>query len=272
MAGSWADGRKLRQPRTYLRHDSSRYRECHRVSILWGCGDRQAPSPQSDREAATTYFDHVRSDIRPLLPPSARRILDVGCGAGNTLAWLQTLYPAAHTIGLEYNEELRPQLAANAHEHYVLDIDKGIPPLEPVDLLLCLDVLEHLPDPGAVLAKLAKLLSPGGVVIVSLPNIAHFSVSLPLMLEGKFSYTDAGILDRTHLRFFVKNSAISLLNDAGLSVNGALLSGFGGRKTKIINTLTLNTLKFRLSRQLILQGTRHDAAFRQDPVSWRVQY
>jgi hypothetical protein len=78
------------------------------------------------------------------------------------------------------------------------------------------DVLEHLVDPEAVLGHLVRYLAHDGAVIASIPNVRHESVALPLLVDGLWSYADAGILDRTHLRFFTLPSMVSLLAEAGL--------------------------------------------------------
>ena len=65
------------------------------------------------------------------------------------------------------------------------------------------------------------------------PNIAHLSVSIPLLLQRRFHYQDAGILDRTHLRFFVEDTAIKLLNNANFIITAALISGIQGPRGKI---------------------------------------
>jgi SAM-dependent methyltransferase len=71
------------------------------------------------------------------------------------------------------------------------------------DLVLCLDVLEHLVDPWAMVDRLVRQqLVPGGTIIVSVPNIRHFKVLLPLVFQGRWDYTDAGHLDRTHFALF----------------------------------------------------------------------
>ena len=85
------------------------------------------------------------------------------------------------------------------------------------DVVLFGDTLEHLPDPGAVLARLRSRLKPGGALVVSLPNVANWAIRLSL-LAGRFRYTDRGILDRTHLRFFTRRTLIELLEGAGFRV------------------------------------------------------
>ncbi len=85
------------------------------------------------------------------------------------------------------------------------------------DLGLLLDVIEHTPDPRATLASTASRLKPGGTLLVSVPNVAHWSVRFSLLL-GRFEYAASGILDRTHLRFFTRRSFLGTLRDAGLRV------------------------------------------------------
>jgi 2-polyprenyl-3-methyl-5-hydroxy-6-metoxy-1,4-benzoquinol methylase len=75
-------------------------------------------------------------------------------------------------------------------------------------LFLLLDVLEHLPDSATTLQKLSNLVATGGHTIVSVPNVAHLSVSVPLLLRRQFNDHDAGILDHTHLRFFVEDTEV----------------------------------------------------------------
>jgi len=203
-----------------------------------------------------TYFEHVRSDIADLLPAKATRIVDVGCGAGSTLAWLRGRYPSAHTIGLEGNAAMASQLSRNADEAHVVDLTGAVPDLGSPDLILFLDVLEHLSDPVSAMKKITSSLAPDGKIIVSLPNIAHYSVSAPLFFGGQFEYEDAGILDRTHLRFFVRKSAVELLLTAGFTVERALYTGLNGRKLKLLDASTLGRQRMRLAKQFVMRGAK----------------
>jgi SAM-dependent methyltransferase len=85
------------------------------------------------------------------------------------------------------------------------------------DYVLFGDVLEHLKDPLSSLIQAKKLLLPGGKIFVSIPNIAHISIRLELLL-GDFEYEETGILDNTHLKYFTKRSFEVLVKNAGLSV------------------------------------------------------
>ena len=84
-------------------------------------------------------------------------------------------------------------------------------------MVLLSDVLEHLPDPPRLLEEVRSLLKPGGQLIASLPNVVHWSVRAQVAL-GKFEYTNRGILDRGHLRFFTRSTAQRMFEAAGFRV------------------------------------------------------
>jgi 2-polyprenyl-3-methyl-5-hydroxy-6-metoxy-1,4-benzoquinol methylase len=216
------------------------------------------------------YYHFVRSEIKSLLPEAPTRILEVGAGAGATLKWLKTLNPKTETTAVELNPALLDELKQNADVVIVGPIDEEISQLKTYDLILLLDVLEHLPDSTTTLRKLSKLLEPGGQVIVSLPNLAHLSVSIPLLLRRRFNYQDAGILDRTHLKFFVEDTAIKLLNDANLTVTEGLISGIQGPRAKMLDLLSFGLLRHHLAKQYIMLGQLSDPKIAQPRIRWKI--
>ena len=148
-----------------------------------------------------------------------RTVLDVGCGIG--INGKVARARGAHVVGLEIvpssiaqaKEVLDEVYSANIETDEVLEVLKG----KKFDTIMYADVLEHTVNPGGVLKRLATLLEDGGHVIVSLPNIAAWPVRLGL-LAGDFDYEPSGILDDSHLRFFTRETAIKLVEDAGLEV------------------------------------------------------
>lgn len=202
------------------------------------------------------YYRHVRREIEPLLPPKAHRIVDIGCGAGSTLGWLGRRFPGARTVGVEREPSSLAQLRQTADEIFAVDLTEELPDLGGPDLVLLLDVLEHLPDPLKVLRGVAEQLAPQGAIIVSLPNVAHLSVALPLLIRGEFRYRPAGILDKTHLRFFVRSSALELVADAGLVADRGLLTGFKGPRTRLLDILTFGLARDRLAKQFIFRARK----------------
>jgi 2-polyprenyl-3-methyl-5-hydroxy-6-metoxy-1,4-benzoquinol methylase len=216
------------------------------------------------------YYHFVRREIKPLLPKSPSRILEVGAGAGATLKWLKTIYPEAETTAVELNPDLLDELKQNVDVAVIGQIDETFAELKTYDLILLLDVLEHLSDSTATLRKLSKLLEHGGQIIVSVPNIAHLSISVPLLLMRRFNYQDSGILDRTHLRFFVEDTAIKLLNDANLIVTSGLISGLQGPKAKLLDLVSFGLLRHHLAKQYIMLGQLGDSKIVQEKIQWTV--
>jgi hypothetical protein len=102
------------------------------------------------------------------------------------------------------------------------------------------------------------------------PNVAHLSVSFPLLFRGAFEYRDAGILDRTHLRFFVLRSAIALLNTAGFTVRHGIRLGFDGPRTQLLDQVTFGLLRNQLTKQYVLAGSREGAGVQQGSVHLRI--
>lgn len=162
----------------------------------------------------TAYFQRARREILPHVPPDCRRVLDLGCGAGTTLALLREAGALDWAGGVELDAGAAG--AARAHADRIWQcrledapLEEEIPPAS-LDLVLCLDILEHLVDPWTEVRRIAPLVRPGGRLLVSVPNVRNWKFLWRLFARGDFHYTDAGILDRTHLRFFTPETAVEL--------------------------------------------------------------
>jgi SAM-dependent methyltransferase len=206
------------------------------------------------------YYGHVRREILPLLPGGLDRVFEVGCGSGETLAFLRRTGLCSWAGGIELSHQVA-ELAKNKGLDLIVegDIARTRLPLasESLDAILCLDVLEHLTDPHAVLSGLYGYLKAGGIVICSIPNVRHFRVTLPLLFSGDWSYTDEGILDRTHLRFFTKKTAVSLVESAGFRIDAVRATGLERwSKGAWVNLLSLNLLRPFLEFQYLIRGRK----------------
>jgi SAM-dependent methyltransferase len=210
-------------------------------------------------EKANTYFDRVRTEILPLLPAgSVDRMLEIGCGSGDTLAYLQASGRCRWTCGVELFPEAADTARGRLDEVYEGNIEQMELPIAPasLDVVLCLDVLEHLIDPWAAAARLARLLKPGGVLIASIPNVRHFRVVMPLLVRGRWEYGQFGLMDRTHLRFFTERSATQLLQQAGLRVDAVHKSGLDSLRKRAAVMLSAGLLEPLLVFQYLIRGVR----------------
>jgi 2-polyprenyl-3-methyl-5-hydroxy-6-metoxy-1,4-benzoquinol methylase len=210
-------------------------------------------------EKHSKYFANIRSDIVPLLPIASEKVLEIGCGTGATLRYLKEQGLSKWCAGVELSSG--PASEAKKHIDVVLhgNIEQIKLPFDDgeFDVILCLDVLEHLLDPWAVINTLYKLLKPGGVIIASIPNVRFYKVSIGLLFKGLWEYKDEGILDRTHLRFFTYKSAKDLMECSGLKVNMTIYRGMqkGGPRYRT-NLLAFNRLTHLLTEQYLMRAVK----------------
>jgi glycosyltransferase involved in cell wall biosynthesis len=150
---------------------------------------------------------------------SSQDVLDLGCGEGLLAAELKK-----HGNRITGVDEL-PKAGEEAvlEQYFCTDLDSGIAPVlealrgKEFDRILLLDLLEHLRTPERILRQCHAALKGGGKVIISVPNIANITVRL-MLLMGRYNYTERGILDKTHCRFFTRKSARRLIEDCGFRV------------------------------------------------------
>ncbi|HEY0215319.1 MAG TPA: class I SAM-dependent methyltransferase [Cellulomonas sp.] len=152
------------------------------------------------------------------LVPAGSEVLDVGCATGYLA---EALVARGCTVsGVEYDAEAAEK--ARPHLQHLVVGDLNTMDVEAefagrsYDVLVFADVLEHVAEPAEVLRRLLALLRPGGSVVMSIPNVSHGSLRLAL-LQGRWQYTDVGLLDRTHIRFFTRTSVLELLAETGLA-------------------------------------------------------
>jgi SAM-dependent methyltransferase len=152
--------------------------------------------------------------------PDGARVLDVGCATGYLAAELTRR--GCSVTGVEADPDVAERARTHCEAVVVGDVEDGawrgeLAALAPFDVVLCGDVLEHLRDPWSALRGLAALAVPGGKVVLSVPNVAHWT-GRRAVARGRFEYAEHGLFDRTHLRFFTRESARDLAQSAGLRV------------------------------------------------------
>lgn len=216
----------------------------------------------SYREKETDYFSFDRQDILQLMPPALPgRVLEIGAADGSVLVNLKRSGRAREVVGVELfatpgGGQSRPEI----DRFIIADIEKRSLDLqaESFDTLICADVLEHLRDPWGTLVYLTTFLRPGGVAVLSLPNILYWR-ALARILTGDFRYSSSGVLDKTHLRFFCKKNILDLVALANLAVMRVEPS-FRRQKElsrdRYINALTLGLVERFLTQQYLVLATK----------------
>jgi SAM-dependent methyltransferase len=197
--------------------------------------------------------DDVAWKVASLIPRRGR-VLDVGCGTGSTTQIISRL-TGLEVLGVEPDEQRRSVAASRgvkiAGAYLTAELAKEIGPFETI---VFADVLEHLPSPGDLIQTAKTALSPGGSIVASVPNVAHWTVRFDL-LRGRFQYADCGIMDATHLRWFTANSIESLFSKFGFvvtehlyTVNYALFQNRGGLPFKLFGENTRKRILSALVR------------------------
>lgn len=165
------------------------------------------------------YYMSPRMELVNLIQSEKEKplhVLDIGCGCGAIMAKVKSQYPHAVVNGIELVESAAG-MANTIGEVLCGDVEQiTFPyPEEYFDCCIMGDVLEHLREPGKVLERLRRHIKWGGHIIVSMPNMKHWSVILPLLRYDVFPYADAGILDRTHLKMYTKTEIQRLILNSG---------------------------------------------------------
>ncbi|MCU1362184.1 MAG: methyltransferase protein [Acidimicrobiaceae bacterium] len=146
-----------------------------------------------------------------------KRVLEAGCASGHVSEKLSA--QGCTVVGIELDASVVDPARQWLERVIVGNLDDPSPwrelDEELFDVVLFGDVLEHLRDPLSTLRESLKYLTPSGIVVISVPNIAHADVKIAL-INGRFPYSDDGLLDRTHISFFTKESLLKLVKDAGL--------------------------------------------------------
>lgn len=160
--------------------------------------------------------NEVAGILRTLMPRNVR-VLDVGCGTGS-VTLIANSGKNNDVVAIEPDAE-RAALARARGLNVVCGFldDNFLETHGSFDVIVFADVLEHLPSPDAMLALALKGLNVGGIVIASVPNVAHWTLRLKLLF-GQFDYKESGLCDATHLRWFTRRSIKALFNSHRLEL------------------------------------------------------
>jgi 2-polyprenyl-3-methyl-5-hydroxy-6-metoxy-1,4-benzoquinol methylase len=174
-------------------------------------------SPYARHEFVDANSNDSWSNLFGFIPEGAR-VLDVGCSTGNFGEALERIKHCT-VVGIDIFADDIAVARTRISRAEVRDatVAGALDDLGEFDVIIFADVLEHLVDARAALVACTPSLAEGGAVLYSIPNMAHLSVRLDL-LEGRFGYTEVGILDRTHVHFHDREGVDALFADSGFDI------------------------------------------------------
>lgn len=174
--------------------------------------------------AERIIYGAVNEAVLARVPKTARRVLDLGCGTGALGRKIKEAMNC-QVVGVTYNEAEAELAAEHLDEVLVCDLNSFTSgEAGRFDCIICSHVLEHLYRPDKALAQLRRELCADGTLIVALPNVLYWRQRFEF-LRGSFKYTDGGLMDRTHYRFFDWTTARELLTAGGFAIVEAQADG-----------------------------------------------
>jgi len=200
------------------------------------------------------YYKNVRFEIGEYIH-SSPLLCEFGCGNGATLHWALECHGVKEVIGFDIIENDSASFNYNRVDLNSFASEKSTVPS--AGHYLYLDVLEHLMDPFLFLKYVVAQSPVGSVHIMSLPNVINYRVIIPMLLRGRFEYSDAGILDRTHLHFFDKARCRKLAEESGLAVEIIFPARLDvSTNSGKLNKLTLGLFERYLAFQYVIVGVK----------------
>jgi SAM-dependent methyltransferase len=170
-------------------------------------------------------YGAINEAVFQQIPPDAKKILDIGCGSG-ALGQKIKENQDCQVVGVTYSQEEANLASQVLDSVIVVDINElDTSSLRQFDCIICSHILEHLYDPCLFAKKLHNNLSVDGRIVVALPNVLHFKQRWQF-IKGHFKYTDGGLMDKTHFRFFDWDTAYELLVDSGYKVSYRYADGY----------------------------------------------
>ena len=171
----------------------------------------------------TVYESHFNPVLLDSIAQAPRVLLDIGCSSGLFGEAVRQRHPDCRTIGIEPHEATAKVAATRLHQVIQAPFEavdfaaEGIAPGS-IDTVVAADVLEHMVDPWRALLKIKPMLSADAQLIFSVPNGRFIRFVHGILEMGDWQYTDRGMLDVTHLRFFSLKTFTTLLNETGYKV------------------------------------------------------
>lgn len=201
------------------------------------------------------YYSNIRLDLVELIDKKDLKVLEIGAAYGATLFHLKNEGIANEVVGVELFKDSKNVDKYKNIDRFIFGDINSIDLSEfrnYFDLIMLPDVLEHILEPKKTLDKIKELLKPEGEVLVSMPNIRHYSAFIKIFIKGNFKYEKSGIFDFTHVRFYCKKDMKNLFESSGFKIlyTKSSIRNYKGKSfAKIMNIITFKLFEEFFSPQ-----------------------
>lgn len=215
-------------------------------------------------DKASEYYSNNRLDLLTCLDEkrTGLKVLEIGAAYGDTLYHLKQTGIAGEAVGVDIFEDLKNPANYKPLDRFIFGNIENMdfPEYDDYfDIILLPDVIEHLVEPKLVLAKAKKYLKQDGTLLVSMPNVRHYSTFIRIFIKGDFKYDESGLFDYTHMRFYCKYNMRQLLENSGFKITEvkSAISVYEGKSAaKILNKITFGLFEEFLSVQYFLKANK----------------
>lgn len=169
----------------------------------------------------TPLHDQHNPDLLKLIPNTSKKVIEIGCSSGALAREFKKTNQNVHWLGVEIDSnyaELAKRYCNDTLVHNIDDCNQEFYDQQSNrDCWVFGDTLEHLKDPWAVIKNIRRVIPVNGSIVACIPNAQHWSLITKLSV-GDFRYQDSGLLDRTHIRWFTRQTIIELFEGQSLKI------------------------------------------------------
>lgn len=169
----------------------------------------------------TPLHEMHNPDLLKLIPVSSMSLIEIGCSSGALAREFKAISNTCNYLGIEINDSYAELARRHCDECLTIDIETAADSFFQEngnrDCWIFGDTLEHFKDPWKVLSSIRKVIPSNGAIVVCIPNAQHWSIQVKLSI-GDFRYEDSGLLDRTHLRWFTRQTIIEMFDNTGFKI------------------------------------------------------
>ena len=195
----------------------------------------------------TPITDVHNETVLNMIPKQSKKLIEIGCGSGALAREFKKINPTCHYTGLDIVQSYTQVAKKNCDEVIFADIEKindfFYIANKDCDCWIFADSLEHLIDPWEILKKIRQVIPANGSIVACIPNAQNWRVVANLLL-GNFRYQEMGLLDKTHLRWFTRQTIIELFESANFKIESISIRTIEDRNNIALLPLIGNIAKF----------------------------